>query len=119
MKKLSAILLFILLNKACLAQYSISGKVTDDKQQPLAGVTISISNQPVAISDTTGQYIFSSPFTDINLSFSHVGYLPASISIKGGSVPVVTLFRNNALLAEAIVKAFETNSDVLKVPVAV
>ena len=118
MKNICAIILLILfLGQLSYAQ-QIRGKVVDEDQQPLPGVSITIGSTVQAITDSAGFYSFKTAHAFANLSFSHIGYLPATIFIKGNP-PVIILNRYNSLLPATIVRSFERNSQVINIPAAV
>jgi TonB-dependent starch-binding outer membrane protein SusC len=53
----------------------IKGKVTDDKEQPLAGVTVSLKGSDKAVTtDANGDFTISVPDNNAVLQFSYVGY---------------------------------------------
>lgn len=121
MKKNTGIgLILFLCIHTCFAQYSIRGKVTDEQQNPLQGVSITIGkNLATTFSDSTGNYTLS--FSSVNgiLTFTHIGYEPLMIQIKDGNVQTVTLLRSNIFLSETIVNAFERNRNIRNIPAAV
>ncbi|MBK5721974.1 SusC/RagA family TonB-linked outer membrane protein [Dysgonomonas sp. Marseille-P4677] len=64
----------------------ISGVITDDKGQPLPGVTISLkSNRQVAnFSDIDGKFIFMVPSVGESLMFTYIGMQEEEVLIKEG-----------------------------------
>ena len=104
----------------CFAQFSIKGKVVDEMQNPLQGVTVVIgNNQAATISDSAGNYNFIFSAINAKLTFTYVGYQPHTIISPGVNVPTVTLLKSPVFLAETIVNAFEKNSNVRNIPAAV
>ena len=121
MKKNTLItVLFFLCIHTCCAQYIIIGSVTDEQQNPLQGVTITIGkNLATTLSDSAGNYNFSFSSVHVSLTFTHIGYEPVMIDIKEGEIRAVTLLRSNIFLSETVVNAFERNSNVRNIPAAV
>ena len=112
MKKLIAITFFIFLASAvCCAQYSFSGRLVNEQQEPLAGATVALAKgDALAITDSLGNYHFSYTNTSAELVFSHVGYQSLVMRLKTGQATHVILLHSNDLLTETIFRAFEKNS---------
>lgn len=120
MKKYSFIIFFCLfLFNFCSAQIIITGKLINEAQQPLQGVTVFYKNNAIAITDAVGNYNFSVPSLPVWLSFSYVGYNATDILVSSLPVPVTMLLPGNTFLDEAIVKAFEKNGLLKNIPAAV
>ncbi len=112
--------IFLLCMHTCFAQYSITGKVTDEHQNPLQAVTITIGkNLMTTVSDSAGNYSFSFSSVSVSLTFTHIGYEPVVINIKDGKVQTAVLLRSNIFLSETVVNAFERNSNIRNIPAAV
>ncbi len=104
----------------CCAQYIIKGNVLDEQQQPLEAVSIRVGKkQLTALTDSAGNYSFSSSTINFSLSFSHVGYETVVIKIVKEQVAPVILVRNDLFLPGTIVNAFERNSSIRNIPAAV
>ncbi len=73
------------------AQVVISGRVVDNKKQPVAGVSISIKDSyDGATTDSTGKFRFSTTEKGERLlQFSSIGYRPYEQTIKIESSPIV------------------------------
>lgn len=121
MKRAAAIaVLLILFTNSSFAQFHIQGKVIDEQQSPLSSVTVSIGKNLVStITDSLGNFSFDFSTAYVNLSFSYVGYDPVIITIKGETVPIVTMVRSNNFLKETVVNSFERNRDIKNIPAAV
>ncbi len=120
MNKIFLTALFSCWLHCCLAQYSFTAKLLDEQQQPVPGVIVSTDkNAAIAVSDSVG--LFSFPYSSKNfiIRFSHVGFIPASIRVREQLPAVIILIRNNELLQETIVKAFEKNSRLTNVAAAI
>ncbi|MEO6720672.1 MAG: TonB-dependent receptor plug domain-containing protein, partial [Ferruginibacter sp.] len=102
------------------AQYQFRGTVAGSEGGlPLRGVTISVAQQPVAVTDSNGVFEFSSVVQKSLLQFSHVGYQASSAVYNSGSNLQIILYRSNAFLAETVVKAFERNTALKNIPATV
>ena len=119
-KNILITVLFFLCIHTCCAQYTIKGKVTDEQQNPLQGVSITIEkNLAATFSDSAGNYTLSFSSLNAILTFTHIGYQPVMMKIKEGNVQTVTLLRSNIFLSETVVNAFERNSNIRNIPAAV
>lgn len=91
--------------KAENAQVSVSGKVTDETGQPLAGVTIKLKGYTVAmVTSGNGQFSMSVPDENTVLIFSFIGYETVELSAKDiahGSI--ITLKASQTNLREVVV----------------
>lgn len=120
MKKTATLLLGFFLLHNCFGQYVITGKVTDDDGQPLQGVTVSEGKGKIlALTDTAGNYSFYAASLNRMLFFSYVGFETGRINVIESNVPTVRLVRTSPFLEEAIVKAFERNSEAKNIPAAI
>ncbi len=119
MKKQTLFILFVFVTHVSLAQYTISGRVLDERELPLQGVSVMTADSAVhAITDSAGKYSFQSSSALIYLSFTYVGYLSKTILING-QPPVITLYRNDIFLPGTIVQSFARNSHIQNIPAAV
>lgn len=83
---------------------TITGQVTDDKNQPLPGVTVKIKSTGVATTtDKDGKYRIQAPDDKAVLTFSFVGFAPREESIAGRTVINVTLSDVSTGLNEVVV----------------
>ena len=113
-------LAFIFFSYSAFSQNTFKGTVVSSEGNlPLPGVTVSLSQQPVALTDSNGVFEFNSSVTKASLQFSHVGYQAASGVYSSTSNPQIVLYRSNAFLAETVVKAFERNTALKNIPVTV
>src|ERR1700748_2832293 len=74
------------------AQKTISGKVVDEKGQPLPGVVVKVKENPTiaTTTDVKGNYKITFPDNNSSLVFSFVGFDTQEISASGKSVINVT-----------------------------
>ncbi|MEJ7777941.1 MAG: SusC/RagA family TonB-linked outer membrane protein [Daejeonella sp.] len=93
-----------------LQQQTVSGKVTDDKNIPLPGVTITIKGTEKRTStNVEGQYSLSEVPEEGILVFSYLGFINQEIPVrgKGASISVV-LIENITALNEVVVVGYGT-----------
>ena len=93
--------------------------VSKESAKPLPGVTLSISERPVAITDTNGVFQFSSFNQSEIISFSHVGYIAVTANYTASQSILIQLAQSGNLLGEMVVRAFERNTDLKNIPVTV
>lgn len=114
----SAFLSIIIL--PAFAQQIIKGHVIgSENAAPLAGVTISMDGKAIALTDAAGGFEVNTGAAKARLGFSHVGYQSFSAAFAPSPNLQIVLYRSNAFLSEAVVKAFETNTSLKNVPVTV
>ena len=88
---------------------SITGRVTDDKKQPLPGVTVKIKNAPqVTITNADGVFTLSAPDQNTVLVFSFVGFENQEVTIGKVTFMNITLKEQNTGLNEIVVVGFGT-----------
>lgn len=103
-----------------LCQYSFKGKVIDESQQPVQGVSVVIGkNQKVALTDSLGNYNYNFSSQNYLLSFSHIGFISKEIRVNIYLPAATTLQRKDELLNETVLKAFEKNTSNNNVAAAV
>jgi len=102
-------LFFIIIN--CKAQFSLSGKVTDEEFKALSFVTVKISGLQNSLfytqTDSLGTYQFKLQAGKYSAVFSAINFKNVSrlVTIKGDTVINVQLQRNPATLADIQVNA--------------
>lgn len=89
---------------------SVSGKVTDDKNNPLVGVTISIKGaNKRTTTNSAGQYFFSDIPGDAVLVFSFLGFITQEIPVRHNAKNIdVILLENFTALNEVVVVGYGT-----------
>ena len=96
-----------------LAQHSVTGKVTDNNQNALAGATVKIKNQKTAVlSDANGNYTLGNLANgSYTIIVSYVGYRSAEkmASVSGNTTLNFILQQQNFLADEVIVRATRAN----------
>lgn len=109
---LCGILVFIsamLYGPALLAQErtTIEGTVTDEKNVPLEGVSVTAANsRTVAITDKKGHYTLSIPAGTPSLQFSFVGYETRKTDLKGEKSLNITLVPQASQLTDIVVTGY-------------
>ena len=96
-----------------MAQNNFKGIVSAaENDMPLTGVTISVANKPVAISDSAGVFQFNDSNDKVNISFSYIGYINYSGYYTTAQKIEVSLSPYTSFLSTATVKAFERNTTI-------
>jgi iron complex outermembrane recepter protein len=123
--KLIALIVVMILMKSSFAQdlIEISGNVvSQDKQEPLAGVAISIKGTVTGtVTSNEGAFILRTkqklPFT---LLFTSIGFAPQEVQVKSlGSKVQVALATQTVLGTEIVVTASRVPENILRSPVAI
>ncbi|MBP8157838.1 MAG: carboxypeptidase-like regulatory domain-containing protein, partial [Flavobacterium sp.] len=87
---------------------SITGKVTDDHNESLPGVTVTINGTKTGtLSDNEGKYSIKAKPTD-KLVFSFLGYEPITLPVGNKSVMNVSLQSSTTGLEEVVVVGYGT-----------
>jgi Ca-activated chloride channel family protein len=91
---------------------TITGKVTDDQGNPLAGVTVSVKGAPTGtITDLKGNYQITTNDQDIVLTFAFIGFSTEERKIEGKSVINVTMSPENIAMDEIVVVGYGAKKD--------
>lgn len=99
-------LLFVL--NAVAQDRSINGRVTDEKGNPIAGVSVTTPNARYGTqTDNDGNFKLSLPPAVKSLSFTSVNFETAIADIKGNTVNI-SLVPSNAKLVEVVVVGYGT-----------
>lgn len=112
---ISTLLIFIFLVPAALhangyfQAFVIKGRVTDETNQPLSGVSVAVKgNQAGTTTNESGEYTISLPNGSGELLFSNVGYASQEISIDGRTEINISLKRDLAKMDEIVVIGYGT-----------
>jgi TonB-linked SusC/RagA family outer membrane protein len=85
----------------------ISGTVTDDKQAPLVGATVSVKGTDVLTStDGSGRFIINVPANGRTLVVSYVGMQPQEVVIGSSNVVNVSLAGTSGTLTDVVVVGY-------------
>lgn len=106
MKKLYVLLsLTLLICGFASAQNSIYGIVSDDKGEPLIGVSVLVKGTTNGtVTDIDGKYSISAP-ANSTLVFSYVGYVSVETTSNGGNLDI-KMVSNSKVLGEVIVTGY-------------
>jgi len=88
-------------------QIAITGKVTDERGEPLAGVSIKIKNvQTSTITDANGNYKISVPNPDAVLIFTYIGFATRESRVGENKVINIKLIQESSKLDEIVVVGY-------------
>ncbi len=105
---LCGIILPLVLSTSTFAQSPVSGRVTDDNNDPLPGVSVVVKGTATGTStDTGGNFTLRANPTDV-LVFSFVGFLSKEVTVGNQSVLNVKLVVNSQSLDEVVVVGYGT-----------
>lgn len=97
---------------AALAAYQttpVTGQVTDQKGQPLPGVTVRVKDQTAGtVTDAAGNYSLNLPEDGATLIFSSVGFVSQEVAVKNGGKVNIQLKEQASSLNEVVVVGFGT-----------
>jgi TonB-linked SusC/RagA family outer membrane protein len=90
----------------------ISGKVVDEKNEPLPGVNIQLKGTTTtgASTDANGTYTINVPSGNASLVYSYIGYKSQEIATGNSSVVDVTLLADISVLNEVVVVGYGSQS---------
>ena len=110
----------IFLGTPILAQYNYNGVVLDGaSKNGIQGVTVTVNNKNVTLTDSAGKFFFTDSNTNVNINFSSLEYLTFTKTYSSDNMITVNLFAANTLLLPVMVQAFEKNTAINNVPVAI
>jgi TonB-linked SusC/RagA family outer membrane protein len=113
-KSLIMVVMFCLLPALLLAQSKITGKVTDETQQPLPGVTVSLKGtQGVTVTDVNGNYSINAAKGQV-LVFKYIGYAIQQVTIGDYSVYNLGFKAESKVLNEVVVTALGIKKETKK-----
>ena len=96
-------------DKKVLSQYSLRGRVTDEKGNPLASAIVKDKNRNEAVvTDTAGHFLLASPDSNTKAIVSVVGYEPKQITLQKDKEPVIAMNKSEANLDEVVVTGYGT-----------
>lgn len=107
---------------AAVAQTRIAGKVTDEKQEALAGVSIAVKGKVIGtITDQRGNFSLSTPTpVPFTVVVSSVGFQTQEFVINGNRTDLNVALKEQVTLGqEVIVSASRVAEDEMKSPVSV
>src|SRR3954470_17521236 len=99
--------LLMVTSQFCLAAAGpITGKITDDKGDPLVGVTIQVKGtQQTVTTDKDGKFTINAEATDV-LVISYVGFATREVTIEGRSTVDIALQPNAQTMTDVVVVGY-------------
>jgi TonB-linked SusC/RagA family outer membrane protein len=97
------------------ADIVVTGRVLDEKKQPVPGVSVSITGTKTGtVTDVNGNYRLNIPDGSAgkSLTFSYIGYTQQEVPIAGKTEITVTLVADSKDLTEVVVVGYGTQSRV-------
>jgi len=109
MKKFNYLVILFLFPLYSLAQVNVSGRVTDESNQPLSGVSISIKGKSGGgTTNSQGMYAITAPDLQSTLLFSFVGYTLQQVPINGNTTINTQLKAEVTALTDVVVVGYGT-----------
>ena len=91
------------------AKQNVSGKVSDDKGNPVAGASVLVKGSKSGTStDASGSFTLSVPASATTLVISYVGFASQDVSIANSSSVTVTLQPENTSLNDVVVIGYSS-----------
>lgn len=101
------VLLFLLSGFTVVPERKISGIVTDENNQPLFGVVVTVNDTKKATStDESGRYTIMLPITTKSLIFSYIGFLTKEEKVTSSSTLNVKLIPDAQKLKEVVIVGY-------------
>ena len=109
-KHLWVLTAFLLISLATLAQVrTVSGKVTDEDGEPLAGVSVVVQGGASTQTNSDGNFSIQAAPSDV-LEFSFVGYQPQTLAAGTSGSLNLSLGRQEMKMDEVVVVGYGTQS---------
>ncbi|MDR2232994.1 MAG: TonB-dependent receptor [Tannerella sp.] len=109
MKGFIALMLLSFTSYAAFAQITVTGTVTDTRNETLIGVNVLVKGTTTgAVTDIDGKYSLSVPNAQSVLVFSYVGYLSQEVRVGSQRSINVTLEEDTQSLDEVVVVGYGT-----------
>ncbi len=97
----------VLSNITYLIEKTISGKITDENNEPLPGVNVVVKNTTIGtVTDVEGNYRLNVSDDVTTLVISSVGYMTEEVNINGRSVINLQLMPDIKALSEVVVVGY-------------
>lgn len=106
----SFILMILCVQNIMAQKRTVSGIVTDSKNEPLIGVNVAIKNASTTgtITDIDGKYSLEIPSGNSVLVFSYIGYSTQEVKVSNRSVVDIVLKDDMQALEEVVVVGYGT-----------
>lgn len=106
----SFILMILCVQNIMAQKRTVSGIVTDSKNEPLIGVNVTIKNASTTgtITDIDGKYSLEIPLGNSVLVFSYIGYSTQEVKVSNRSVVDIVLKDDMQALEEVVVVGYGT-----------
>jgi len=89
------------------APVKVTGKVTDEKGEPLPGVSVVVKGTTVGIlTDMEGKYVLNVQGPEVTVEFSFVGYIPQSFVVGNHTTINVKLIEKNISIEQVVVVGY-------------
>lgn len=94
-------------SKSSSLQFTVDGKVVDEKSEPLPGATIAVMDLKRSVSaNKDGKFILSDLLTGYNLQISCVGYETKMVTIRDSSPLLIVLQESTQKLKEVVLVGY-------------
>ncbi|MFZ4561334.1 MAG: SusC/RagA family TonB-linked outer membrane protein [Saprospiraceae bacterium] len=112
MKRRSLILSLLLFSAVSLmAQRAITGKVMDEKSEPLIGASILVKGTSTGtVTDVDGSFELQAPTNATTLVVSYTGYATKEVALSSASAYTITLESEAIALEDVVVVGYGTQS---------
>ncbi|HEU0063575.1 MAG TPA: TonB-dependent receptor plug domain-containing protein, partial [Flavisolibacter sp.] len=105
--KLPLLLLFLFISSFALAQKRVSGTVTDDKQIPLIGATVTVKGTTTAVrTDANGKFVINVPDAATRLVISYIGMEDREVGIDATNIVYAVLSPFSKTLTDVVVVGY-------------
>ncbi|HLL96880.1 MAG TPA: TonB-dependent receptor [Spirosoma sp.] len=102
-------LMVLLCTMSAFAQSRITGRVVDDQQSALPGVSVVIKGTTTgSVTDASGNYSLTAPDRTGSLVFSYIGFVTQEVPINNQSSINITLATDTKSLNEVVVVGYGT-----------
>lgn len=109
-KFLLALIAFTITSFSMMAQFTVSGKVTDAKGEPLIGVTVIVKNTANGtVTDIDGNYTVQISGASATLIYSYLGYKSIEKEVSSAGTVNVTLEESTSTLDEVVISGLATS----------
>jgi len=88
--------------------FKVVGNVTDEKGEPLIGVSVNVKNHPKinAVTDFNGAYTITAPDKYSELTFTYIGMIPKTENVDNRKVINIVMVEDVGQLDEVVVVAY-------------